>query len=173
MKRRMFEILVAAMMGIIIAKNPAKEAEAPAVEAEREIIDLPWEFAPIEEEPELTQYNIELIARVCMSEAGQEPFIGKVAVAMTVLNRCDRWGKTTEQIVYTPNAYSTQNNGIPNEECYAAVAFAIENRGLFPADMMYFRNGHYHKFAFPYVIIGNHYFSTETDRRGENNGFTL
>ena len=162
MKRKAIELLVASIMGIFCTVTPMGQP----VEPEREIIDLPWDFAPVEPEEELTQYNIELLARVCMSEAGHEPFIGKVAAVTTVLNRCDNWNKTTEQVVYAANAYSTQNNGTPNEECYSAVAFAIENRDIFPADMMYFRNGHYHNFAFPYVIIGNHYFSTETDRRG-------
>ena len=160
MKKRMFELFVAALMGIIVINNPAKESEAPAVEVQREIIDLPWEFAPVEEEPELTQYNIDLLARVCMSEAANEPYMGKVAVVMTVLNRCDTWGMTTEEVVYAPHQYWTGNNGTPTEECYSAVAFAIENRDIFPADMMYFRNKHYHKFGTPYTVIGNHYFST-------------
>lgn len=160
MKKRMFELFVAALMGIIVINNPAKESEAPAAEVEREIIDLPWEFAPIEEEPELTQYNIELLARVCMSEAANEPFMGKVAVVMTVLNRCDAWDLTTEQVVYAPQQYWTGNNGTPTEECFSAVAFAIENRDIFPSDMMYFRNKHYHTFGTPYTVIGNHYFST-------------
>lgn len=158
MKRKAAEIIIAALIGIMVTQK----REEPVVEAEREIIDLPWEFAPveIEEEPELTRYNIELLARVCMSEAGNEPFLGKVAVVATVLNRCDKWGMTTEQVVYAPHQYWLGNNGTPSEECFSAVAFAIENREIFPADMMYFRNKHYHTFGKPYTQIGAHYFST-------------
>ena len=156
MKRKAFEILLAAIMGAVFTGTPAGQP----VEPEREVIDLPWEFAPVEPEECLTQYNVELIARVCMSEAGNEPFMGKVAVAMTVLNRCDNWNKTTEEIVYAPHQYWTGNNGTPTEECFSAVAFAIENRDIFPADMMYFRNKHYHTFGKPYTQIGAHYFST-------------
>ena len=156
MKRKIIEGLLAVIVGAMCTGTPAGQP----VEPEREIIDLPWDFAPVEPEEDLTQYNIELLARVCMSEACNEPFMGKVAVVATVLNRCDNWGKSTEEIVYAPNQYWTGNNGAPTEECFAAVAFAIENRDIFPADMMYFRNKHYHTFGKPYTIIGAHYFST-------------
>lgn len=157
MKRKAVEIIVASIMGAMCSVTPIGQP----IEAEREIIDLPWDFGTVEEETELTAYNIDLIARVCMSEAANEPFIGKVAVAATVLNRCDNWNKSTEEIVYAPNQYWTGNNGTPTEECFAAVAYAIENRDLFPADMMYFRNKHYHTFGKPYMVIGAHYFSTQ------------
>ena len=155
MKRKAIEIIVATIMGTVCTVTPIGQP----IEPEREIIDLPWDFAPVEPEEELTQYNIDLIARVCMSEAANEPFMGKVAVAMTVLNRCDNWDKSTEEIVYAPHQYWTGNNGAPTEECYSAVAFAIENREIFPSDMMYFRNKHYHTFGTPYTQIGAHYFS--------------
>lgn len=157
MKRKAVEIIVASIMGAMCTVTPMGQPIAP----EREIIELPWDFGTVEEETELTQYNIELLARVCMSEAGHEPFIGKVAVVTTVLNRCDNWNKTTEEIVYAPNQYWTGNNGTPTEECFSAVAWAIENRDIFPADMMYFRKNHYHSFGKPYMIIGAHYFSTQ------------
>ena len=157
MKRKAVEIMIVALMGLLVTQKPAEE---PQTEPEREFIELPWDFGVYEEETELTQYNIELLARVCMSEAGNEPFLGKVAVVATVLNRCDNWGQTTEEIVYAPNQYWLGNNGTPSEECFQAVAFAIENRDIFPADMMYFRNKHYHTFGKPYTQIGAHYFST-------------
>lgn len=159
MNKKAIEILLAGILGIGLFNKPVEE---PAVEAEREIIELPWDFG-IDEEEALTQYNIDLLARVCMSEAGNEPYIGKVAVVMTVLNRCDAYGMTTEQVVYQPDQYSTADNGKPTEECYSAVAFAIENRNIFPADMMYFRKNHYHTFGVPYTPIGEHYFSTKGD----------
>lgn len=164
MKKRIIELFVSGILGIALLGKP--------VEPEREIIELPWDFGVVEQETELTEYNIDLLARVCMSEAGTEPYIGKVAVVMTVLNRCDETGKTTEEVVYAPNQYSTQDNGTLTEECYSAVAFAIEHRNIFPSDMMYFRKYHYHSFAHPYIPIGVHYFSTETDWRN-NNGNTL
>lgn len=157
MKRKAVEIIIAAFIGLLVTQKPTEE---PQMEVEREFIELPWDFGTVEEETALTQYNVELLARVCMSEAGNEPFLGKVAVVATVLNRCDNWGLTTEEVVYSPNQYWLGNNGAPSEECFQAVAFAIENRDIFPADMMYFRNKHYHSFGKPYTQIGAHYFST-------------
>lgn len=157
MKRKAVEIIIAAFIGLLVTQKPTEE---PQMEVEREFIELPWDFGTVEEETALTQYNVELLARVCMSEAGNEPFLGKVAVVATVLNRCDNWGLTTEEVVYSPNQYWLGNNGAPSEECFQAVAFAIENREIFPADMMYFRNKHYHSFGKPYTQIGAHYFST-------------
>jgi len=157
MKRKAAELIIAALLGMIAAQEPTEE---PHTETEREIIELPWDFG-IDEEPELTEYNIQLLARVAMSEAGREPFLGKVAVVTTVLNRCDNWGMSTEEVVYSPNQYWLGDNGTPSEECFRAVAFAIENRDIFPDDMMYFRKKHYHTFGEPYTQIGAHYFSTQ------------
>lgn len=155
MKRKLLELLTVAIIGATVTETPV---EAPA---EPEHIELAWNFGEVDEEPELTKYDINLIARLVMSEAGYEPYMGKVAVAMTVLNRCDYYGESTETIVYAPNQYYV-GNLTPTEECFSAVAFAIEHREVFPSDMMYFRTSHYHGFGCPYTIIGNHYFSTAT-----------
>lgn len=100
----------------------------------------------------------EWIAKVVMAEAGFEPFVGQVAVATTILNRADMWDMTVYQVITQPNQYASPAY-IVNEECYKAVEFARENRDLFPADMLYFRTTHYHKFGEPYCVIGSHYFS--------------
>lgn len=150
MKRKILEVIIASLLGLTLS--------AP-VEAEREIIELPWDFGTPEIIEETPQYNRDVLARVCMSEASTEPFIGKMAVVATVLNRADAYGQTVEQVVYSPNQFSTQDNGAPTEEVYAAVDAAIAQRDLFPADMLYFRKWHYHSFGVPYTVIGAHYFS--------------
>lgn len=151
MKKKILEVIIASLLGLTLS--------AP-VEAEREIIELPWDFGTPEIIEETPQYNRDVLARVCMSEASTEPFIGKMAVVATVLNRADMYGKTVEQVAYS-GQYSTQNNGAPTDEVYAAVDAAIAQRDLFPADMLYFRTGHYHSFGVPYTIIGAHYFSCQ------------
>ena len=50
----------------------------------------------------VTQAEYELLVRVCMSECGGkygEPLEGKVAVVETILNRCEIYGKTIEEVV--------------------------------------------------------------------------
>lgn len=102
--------------------------------------------------------EFELLVRVCMSEAGQENFQGKVAVVETILNRVDMDYGSISEVVY--EAYSTADNGKPNEDCYKAVETALKEN-TYPDNMIYFRTGHYHSFGTPYQKIGNHYFSLE------------
>ena len=113
------------------------------------------------EETEVTPEEYKLLLRVCMSECGGkygEPLEGKIAVVETILNRCDIYGKTIEEIVSEPNQYSTANNGEPDETVEKAVDIALREN-IYPDDMIYFRTGRYHGFGIPYQQIGNHYFS--------------
>lgn len=110
------------------------------------------------------QFDIDLMARVVMSEASTLDFDGKHLVAVTMINRLHdgRWGDTIEEVIYYPNAYSTADNGEPTTECYEAVYEAIRNQA-FPEDLFYFRADKPHDFGYVYAHIGNTYFSTETD----------
>ena len=110
----------------------------------------------------LSDPELDLLARVVMSEASILPYEAKVAVAQTVLNRMERDGTDIYTVVYAPNQYSTANNGEPTEECYQAAKNALESMP-FPRDMLYFRTEYYHSFGYPYMHIGNTYFSTLTD----------
>ena len=111
--------------------------------------------APEVKEPILT--DSELIAMVVHAEAGNQPMIGRVAVASVVLNRCDYWGLTVESVVYAKNQFVIANSY--TESDMRAVEIAQNSRDLFPETMLYFRNKHYHKFGIPFMQIGNHYFS--------------
>ena len=100
-----------------------------------------------------------LIASIVMAEAEGEEMIGKVAVASVILNRCEIWNKSVSEVINEPNQFATGKE--PNEECLRSVEIAMENRDLFPKDLLYFRNAHYHEFGCPFLVIGHHYFSTE------------
>lgn len=116
----------------------------------------------IEETEEIiTEHEYNLLLRVCMSECGGkhgEPLEGKVAVVETILNRCEIYDKTIEEVVYDPNQYSVADNGEPDETVRKAVDIALISN-TYPDDMIYFRSGYYHSFGTPYRQIGNHYFS--------------
>jgi hypothetical protein len=142
-----------------------------------EFTQVEAEPAPIvqEEEPEEIYFvderteakheieRLELVARVVCSESGNQPFVGKVAVATTVINRSEHYSLPIEDIVNAPKQYVC---GLYyTEECMDAVEFAINNRELFPRDMMWFRTGHYHDFGKPYVMIEDHYFSKLEDKQ--------
>ena len=129
-----------------------------------------WEYQQTEveevEEPtyliEVTEEEIELMTRVVMSEVGLKDIDCKQAVAQTIVNRVrdGRWGATVSAVISYPNAYSTQDNGEPNQECHDAVIQALTYES-FPLDMFYFREDHYHEFGFPYIHLGTTYFTTE------------
>ena len=113
------------------------------------------------EETKVTPNEYNLLLRVCMSECGGkhgEPLEGKIAVVETILNRCDIYGKSIEEVIYEPYQYSVANNGEPDETVEQAVDIALREN-IYPDDMIYFRTGNYHSFGEPYKQIGNHYFS--------------
>lgn len=85
----------------------------------------------------------DLIAKTVEAEAGIEPFIGKVAVAATILNRMELRGMTAEQVIYERNQYATPKSEA-SEESRRAVEVAKANRDLFPKNMTLFRTDHYH-----------------------------
>ena len=100
-----------------------------------------------------------LIASVVMAEAEGEEMVGKVAVASVILNRCENWNKTVSEVIGEPNQFAKGKE--PNLDCLRAVEIAKDVRDLYPSDMLYFRNAHYHEFGCPFLVIGHHYFSTE------------
>lgn len=109
---------------------------------------------------EYTKQEIDLVARVVMSEASTLNFAGKQAVARVIFNRIDSesYPNTLEEVI--KGQFSTADNGTPTEECYEAISFALNYPECFPSDMFWFRDSHYHTFAEDYCQIGNMYFST-------------
>lgn len=105
--------------------------------------------------------DIEIIATIVAAEAGNQEMVGKVAVAMTVLNRASLWNKSIYAVATQKNQYCYPYYGKVSDDCYKAVDIAIKNRSLFPENMVYFRTKHYHTFGEPYMQIGDHYFSLE------------
>lgn len=114
---------------------------------------------PTERPSKIIYSDDELIAMVVHAEAGNQSMLGKTAVAAVVLNRCDAWGMTVESVIYQKDQFAIADTY--TEDDMRAVEIAHKVRDLFPADMLYFRNKHYHTFGKPYLQIGGHYFSLE------------
>lgn len=129
--------------------QPVIVLEAPSIE-EIEFVDTRRKVTD-------TEYNI--LTRVCMSEAGNQPLEGKIAVLATLLNRVDLGYGTIEEVVTSPNQYSIADNGEPNSECFKAVEMILEGYEEFPDNMIYFKTDYFHSFGTPYKQIGDHYFS--------------
>ena len=102
-----------------------------------------------------------LIASIVMAEAEGEEMVGKVAVASVILNRCELWNKTVFEVINEPNQFAKGKE--PNADCIRAVEIARDTRDLYPKNMVFFRAAHYHTFGNPFLVIGGHYFSLESE----------
>lgn len=109
---------------------------------------------------EVNEADINLMARVVMSESGNQPQAGKIAVAETIINRVlsDKFPDTVYEVIHQPSQYSTADNGEPTVECYEAVYKALMEQ-TYPSNMYFFRMYDYHDFGQPYKQIYDHYFS--------------
>lgn len=139
-----------------LTAEPIPEEYMPKVE--EAIEEETKEELPVVSEPVMTDRDY--MAAVVMSEAGSEKFIGKVAVVTVILNRSNLLGTSIQHVVEAKNQFSYPYYGKITTACYEAVDYALENRDLFPKNLFYFRNEHYHDIGEPYIQIGNHYFST-------------
>ena len=112
----------------------------------------------------ITKEDYDLMATIVFNEAGNQEFLGQVAVAACILNRSEKRNMSIFNVVNEPDQFTTNRNK-PNQKAYDAVDTALLNRDLFPRNMFYFRTMNYHDFpnADEYMRIGDHYFST--DRR--------
>lgn len=113
---------------------------------------------------EVSDADIDLMARVVMSESSILSDEGKQAVAETIVNRVksDLYPDSVAGVVYQPNAYSTAWNGDPTPECYQAVKRALTNP-VFGDGMIFICSDGYHPCGYPYMKIGQMYFSTIED----------
>ena len=130
----------------------------------------PFEVTYIEpvEEPRFTDAEIDLMARVVMSEVGIESFEVKQALAETIINRLEsdykefRYQDTLDKVI-VPGQFSTSDNGDPTDDCYKAVYAAIEYNA-FPDDMLWAR-ARYVSYGHEYTVDKNSVtkFSTVTN----------
>lgn len=65
------------------------------------------------------------------------------------------------EVIFSPNQFSTANNGTPTEECYEAIDIYCKVPELYPDDMIYFQLHDYSKYGEDFLPIGSHYFSTK------------
>lgn len=117
------------------AEPPVTESEEPAkpeTEAPTYIINL-------------SQSEIDLLAKVVYAESGSQPFEGQVAVAATVINRVysPKFPNTLTKVIYAPNQFGVVRNGAinrtPSATAYEAVEAAM--RGQDPSNGgLYFWN---------------------------------
>lgn len=117
---------------------------------------------------DLNYDNIYLLAQLSESEAGEEPFEGKIAVCEVVLNRYyKQQASSIRDIIFARNQFSVVNNGtIYNVPSHDSVLAAVQaslgesptNGSLYFQDVRYVSNTWASKNREESVLIGNHQF---------------
>jgi N-acetylmuramoyl-L-alanine amidase len=97
-------------------------------------------------EIDLSDADIDLLARIVRAEAQTEPFEGKVAVADVVLNRVEsnKFPNTIKEVIYAPGQFQPVANGEihkpADEESIEAVLTALTDNGDIAEDALFFYN---------------------------------
>lgn len=117
-----------------------------------------------EEEPLMSNEDMNLIALVTMAEAEGESELGKRLVIDTILNRVDnpKWPNTVHEVIYQKGQFTSMWNG-RSDRCYVRndilelvkeeLKVRTNNRCVF------FQGGCYPSNGIPLLQEGNHYFS--------------
>jgi N-acetylmuramoyl-L-alanine amidase len=98
------------------------------------------------EEFNLSEDDIDLLARIVRAEAQTEPFEGKVAVADVVINRVEspQFPDTIEDVIYAPGQFQPVSNGEiykpADEESIEAVKTALTDQDEIAEDSLFFYN---------------------------------
>lgn len=179
--------LLVAMLVLASLSYPAPEEAAPSAEPTEIITPAPpaltetrlGAIAAPEQTPEplpsryegieITDSDVETLARLVWHEARGESFDGQRAVVEVVLNRIlsPSFPDTVEGVVFQKLGAYWQfspapilSTATPTEEQYEAVAAAIQgDEPITDADVVYFSVGAYNERI--YATIGNHVFCRE------------
>lgn len=118
----------------------------------------------MEDMNKLPQEDVDLISRVVMAEAEDEPMEGKIYVIDTILNRVDskHFPKTVRDVVYQQSQFTSMWNGRyarcnSNNQLNDIINKEYKNRSN--SDIVFFTADHYGKYGKPSFVVGNHYFS--------------
>ena len=89
--------------------------------------------------------EVELLARLVYCEAGNQPYLGKLAVANVVVNRQQLNGGTLSKVIYAKGQFDGVRTKYfyrrPNEESYqAAYDVLVNKKRILPLSVVYFAN---------------------------------
>lgn len=144
------------------------DAEAPHQETEASVqIDMTQAPSATSEQAEVSEEEVELLARIVSAEAKGEPFQGQIAVAAVILNRMEQgFGDSIREVIYAKGQFQPVRNGEINKEPVDSAYEAAEEalRGSDPSEgALYFANAsiaehHPNPKATKTVTIGDHTF---------------
>lgn len=89
--------------------------------------------------------DVQLLARLIHCEAGNQPYLGKLAVANVVVNRQKLLGTTLHKTIHAKGQFDGISTKYfyqkPNKECYqAAYDVLVNKKRVLPLSVVYFAN---------------------------------
>jgi N-acetylmuramoyl-L-alanine amidase len=161
-----FICLVSQPVGVSMADE---SIEAPLIN--QDVINVVVEDKPevheelVDNTVKLTNDEIDLISRVVMAEAEDEPFEGKIYVVDTILNRVDskHFPNNVHDVIYQQSQFTSMWNGRynrcqSNKDLNKMIINEYKNRS--DSDIVFFTADHYGAYGRPSFRVGNHYFAT-------------
>ena len=107
---------------------------------------------------EYTAEEMVMIGKVVQHEAGNQSELGKRLVIDTIMNRVEscKFPNTVKQVLEQPGQYCSPKK-LPPDDMYRLIAEEIYFRTN--NEVLWYRTNKYHKFGFPLIQEGAHYFS--------------
>lgn len=109
--------------------------------------------------------DIVMLTRIIHAEAGNQDYIGKQLVADVVLNRCDKFDQSVEEVIFAKNQFSTVCDGAYQRAAYEYTAgdftAALEEysaKQRVDSRVLFFTAGYYNPYCVPMYVHGDHYF---------------
>ena len=106
-----------------------------------------------------TEEELYLLSQLAMAEARGEDAVGQALVMRTVLNRCEKNGRTIKENIYASGQFATSTIGRyePNENNCKAIRMILE--GWDESEGCIYFNAEGYSYGEPLFTHGGHYFS--------------
>ena len=106
-----------------------------------------------------TEEELYLLSQLAMAESRGEDAVGQALVMRTVLNRCEKNGRTIKENIYAPGQFATASIGTyePNENNLKAIRMILE--GWDESEGCIYFNAKGYSYGEPLFTHGGHFFS--------------
>lgn len=115
-------------------------------------------------EEEIKEGEMEMLAQLIEAEAGNQDLIGKILVGDVVMNRCEEYDMSVEEVIFAKNQFACIDDGgfdragyCISEESFEAAKRAYTGDGL-DDEILFFTAGEYNPYCSPAYKYGDHYF---------------
>lgn len=135
-----------AIIATVVATGARQEPREPVAEEPAQVEQKPaTEPAEAEKEPryDITEDELNLVARVVYAEAGGEGFDGMALVAQCILNTAEAKGQRPDEVVLTPKQYTEPAAEASEEALEAVKAVFVDGHQVTDEPIRWFYNPQY------------------------------